>query len=53
MNYIVFGAGMMGSALAYDLAQEEDTERVTLADADVSRARSASDKIGSPKVRAV
>jgi lysine 6-dehydrogenase len=49
MKAIVFGAGMMGSALAYDLAHSRNVESVVLADIDFERAASAAKNI-NPKV---
>ncbi|HLX12387.1 MAG TPA: saccharopine dehydrogenase C-terminal domain-containing protein, partial [Bacteroidota bacterium] len=48
MNILVIGSGMMGRALAYDLAHSPNVKSVTLADIDFERAKSAaamSDKI--------
>ncbi len=44
MRLLVIGAGMMGSAAAYDMARSDDVKRVTLADADLGRARDAAAK---------
>ncbi len=52
MNYTVIGAGMMGSAAAFDLAGMETTTEVLLADIDLQRATAAAGKIG-PKVKPV
>lgn len=41
MKILVIGAGMMGSAAAFDLARSPDMESVTLADADLLRAQEA------------
>jgi lysine 6-dehydrogenase len=46
MTYLVIGAGMMGSALAYDLAHSEGVEKVVLADIDIERAQKAVSAIG-------
>jgi lysine 6-dehydrogenase len=46
MKALVIGAGMMGSAMAYDLAQSDGVERVLLADIDAERARSVASAIG-------
>jgi lysine 6-dehydrogenase len=46
MKALVIGAGMMGSALAYDLAHSDDVEKVYLADIDFDRAESAAKTIG-------
>jgi len=41
MTYTVFGAGMMGSAVAYDLATRNPSTEIILADIDLERARQA------------
>lgn len=41
MKLLVIGAGMMGSAAAYDMARSPQVESVTLADLDKSRVRTA------------
>src|SRR5258706_2463801 len=41
MKLLVIGAGMMGSAAAYDMARSPGVERVTLADSTERRAREA------------
>ena len=57
MKLLVIGAGMMGSAAAYDMARQSDVSAVTLADADLRRAREVAARIngirGDRKVRAV
>ena len=57
MNLLVIGAGMMGSAAAYDMASTPEVERVTLADSDLRRAREAAARVNKlarrKKVRAV
>ena len=57
MKLLVIGAGMMGSAAAYDMASTPEVERVTLADSDARRARAAAARVnklaGGRKVRAV
>lgn len=45
MKFLVLGSGMMGFALAYDLARSEGTTSVTLADIDLERAQRAASKI--------
>src|SRR5947209_3026419 len=56
MKLLVIGAGMMGSAAAYDMARSAGVESVTLADADSQLAKSAARRInklhGNDKVRA-
>ena len=41
MKLLVIGAGMMGSAAAFDMARSHGVEFVTLADADTERAQEA------------
>ncbi len=57
MRILVIGAGMMGSAAAYDMARSAGVESVTLADANAKLAKSAAARInqqhGSKRVRAV
>lgn len=53
MKFLVIGSGMMGSALAYDLAHSSDIEAITLADADLQRAKATADWIKSENVRPV
>lgn len=50
MKYLVLGSGMMGFALAYDLARSEGTTSVTLADIDLERAKKAAARIRKGKV---
>jgi lysine 6-dehydrogenase len=56
MRLLVIGAGMMGSAAAYDMAHSAQVESVTLADADIKRAKDASARVNklsrTKKVRA-
>jgi len=57
MRLLVIGAGMMGSAAAYDMAWSSGVEAVTLADADGKLAKREAARInkmlGSKKVKAV
>ncbi len=46
MKAAVIGAGMMGSAMAYDLAGSDGVERVLLADIDAERAAQVASAIG-------
>ncbi len=50
MHFLILGSGMMGTAIAYDLAHSPGVGSVRLADADLNRARGASAKIASDKV---
>lgn len=45
MKLLVIGAGMMGSAAAYDMARAGAVESVTLADTDMRRAREAAVRV--------
>ncbi len=45
MKLLVIGAGMMGSAAAYDMARSPEVESVTLADADIARAKEAAIRV--------
>jgi lysine 6-dehydrogenase len=55
MKLLVLGAGMMGSAAAYDMARSPQVESVTLADQDVTRVKRVVNRInkltGLKKVR--
>jgi lysine 6-dehydrogenase len=53
MEVLVVGAGMMGSAVVFDLAKSDLVESITVADVDPGRARTASEKIGGSKTKAV
>ncbi len=57
MKLLVIGAGMMGSAAAYDMARAEQVQSVTLADNDSKKAKAAAARVnklaGGKKVRAV
>ena len=44
MKLLVIGAGMMGSAAAYDMARQSDVEQVTLADSDKKRAKQTAER---------
>ncbi len=46
MKALVIGAGMMGSAIAYDLAHSKGVESVVLADLDASKAERSAKSIG-------
>jgi len=45
MKLLVIGAGMMGSAAAYDMARHPGVESVTLADSDHKRAKQAAKRL--------
>jgi lysine 6-dehydrogenase len=57
MNLLVIGAGMMGSAAAFDMARATQVTSVTLADSDARRARDAATRVNrlarNKKVRPV
>lgn len=52
MKYTVIGAGLMGSAAAYDLAKHNLDDEIILADINIQQAKSAAASIG-PNVKAV
>lgn len=56
MKLLVIGAGMMGSAAAYDMARQARVAEVILADSDTKRAKEAAARVnkltGSKKVKA-
>jgi saccharopine dehydrogenase-like NADP-dependent oxidoreductase len=52
MKYVVVGAGMMGSAAAYDLATRNPGDEVVLGDINLQRATESARAIG-PTVRPV
>ena len=47
MKVLVIGAGMMGSAMAYDLAHSPSIEEIFLADIDAERAKKVAASIGA------
>ncbi len=51
MKFLVLGSGMMGSAIAYDLAQSDSVDQVNLADTDLQHAEASASKSGSPKIK--
>jgi len=57
MKLLVIGAGMMGSAAAYDMARQGHVDAVTLADNDFKRAKDVATRVnriaGDRKIRAV
>ncbi len=57
MKLLVIGAGMMGTAAAYDMARNPEVESVTLADFEKDRAKDAAARVnkvsGAKKARAV
>jgi len=46
MKALVIGAGLMGSAITYDLAHSEGVEKVILADIDIEKAKKVTKSIG-------
>jgi len=50
MKFIVLGAGLMGRALAFDLARSQGVERVTIADEKVERATGLARELNSPLI---
>ena len=53
MRVLVLGAGMMGSAIVYDLARSSRVERVTVGDMDGERAKQVVKQFGGSKASAV
>lgn len=53
MKILVIGSGMMGSALAFDLARSKKVDQVTLSDIDLAQAQRVAKSINSEKVKAV
>src|SRR5512139_3356497 len=53
MKYLVLGSGLMGSALAFDLARSKGVTGITLADSNLSTAQRTAERIGSPLVKPV
>ena len=53
MRFLVIGSGLMGSALAYDLARSKDVQEVLLADIDLDRARKVADGLQQHKVHPI
>jgi len=57
MKLLVIGAGMMGSAAAYDMARSPDVQSITVADTDKKRAKQTAARVnkltGKDKVSAV
>jgi lysine 6-dehydrogenase len=53
MKMVVLGAGLMGRAAAYDMARQDDVERVVIADVDPRRLDEAVAKAASDKVEPV
>ena len=51
MKFLILGSGLMGSALAFDLARSKGVAGITLADADLTVARTTAEKIGSPLIK--
>ncbi len=51
MKFLVLGSGLMGGAVAHDLAKSKGVTRVTVADVDGARAVRVVDKIGSSLVQ--
>lgn len=53
MKLLVIGAGMMGTAAAYDMARNSNVVAVTLADSDKRRAKQAADRVNKLAKRKV
>ncbi len=52
MKILLLGAGMMGRAIAYDLARTPDVHQVVVADLESSKVKSLMDWVGSGKLKA-
>jgi len=52
MKMLLLGAGMMGRAIAYDLARSPEVSEVHVADIDIGRAEGLIDWVGSEKLKA-
>ena len=52
MKMLLLGAGMMGRAIAYDLARTPDVPEVVVADKESSKVKSLMDWVGSGKLKA-
>lgn len=53
MRFTVLGAGMMGCATVYDLAQSKDVREIVVGDFDLTRAKEVARKFGGGKAKAV
>jgi saccharopine dehydrogenase-like NADP-dependent oxidoreductase len=53
MKFAVLGAGMMGCATVYDLAQSKTVKQILVADFDFPRAKAVAKQFGAGKARAV
>lgn len=53
MKFLVLGSGLMGRAVAYDLALNDDIKEIRLADIDISRVKEAAEWINSPLIKTV
>ena len=53
MRFAVLGAGMMGCAAVYDLAQSPQVKEILVADFDLPRAKKVAREFGARKARAV
>ena len=53
MKFAVLGAGMMGCATVYDLAQSKAVKQILVADFNLPRARAVAEQFGSGKAKAI
>jgi len=53
MKMLVLGAGRMGLGAVHDLAAQNDVSEITVADADLSKARYVAERVGKRKVKPV
>ena len=50
MRIILIGAGMMGQAIAYNLASRDEVERIVVADRDLSRAEMIAERLRDTRI---
>src|ERR1700686_39683 len=53
MKFAVLGAGMMGCATVYDLAQSKNVKQILVADFNLSRAKAVAEQFGAGKAKAI
>lgn len=53
MKAVILGAGLQGTACAFDMVKFGNFENIVLADLDIEKAKEAAQKINSPKIETV
>jgi len=53
MKFAVLGAGMMGCATVYDLAQSKNVKQILVADFNLPRAKAVAEQFGAGKAKAI